>query len=297
MCIRDRDKQYIVSNNFPQTNPHFVYVFLDEDEIFYDSSLTPNLSAPPFFNGFFESVKSTYHKLNPNPSRNTFKFTTTTKSDSKKNTGSKKSSQKTTGPRRSLCFKPTQEEEDIAREILRQFRDSNYKNIIRIIPKEPVFDDNNPQMLNYNLIEKNMVDKTIDKNFTSRFVRTLIFTYFLEEHYELVLQYPRVSFIFVNAFLILCAFMFFFINDLLLLVLHLHHLPASALSCILCWNLQGEMYVMQQFTIASPLRSVFSLFFTQPPQPNLLTVRFYTCLLYTSPSPRDGLLSRMPSSA
>ena len=26
-------------------------------------------------------------------------------------------------------------------------------------------------------------------------------------------------------------------------------------------------------------------------------VRLYTCLLYTSPSPRDGLLSRMPSSA
>ena len=25
--------------------------------------------------------------------------------------------------------------------------------------------------------------------------------------------------------------------------------------------------------------------------------RLYTCLLYTSPSPRDGLLSRMPSSA
>ena len=25
--------------------------------------------------------------------------------------------------------------------------------------------------------------------------------------------------------------------------------------------------------------------------------RHYTCLLYTSPSPRDGLLSRMPSSA
>ena len=24
---------------------------------------------------------------------------------------------------------------------------------------------------------------------------------------------------------------------------------------------------------------------------------FFTCLLYTSPSPRDGLLSRMPSSA
>ena len=27
------------------------------------------------------------------------------------------------------------------------------------------------------------------------------------------------------------------------------------------------------------------------------TVKFYDCLLYTSPSPRDGLLSRMPSSA
>ena len=25
--------------------------------------------------------------------------------------------------------------------------------------------------------------------------------------------------------------------------------------------------------------------------------RWHTCLLYTSPSPRDGLLSRMPSSA
>ena len=27
------------------------------------------------------------------------------------------------------------------------------------------------------------------------------------------------------------------------------------------------------------------------------TARLLTCLLYTSPSPRDGLLSRMPSSA
>ena len=27
------------------------------------------------------------------------------------------------------------------------------------------------------------------------------------------------------------------------------------------------------------------------------TADFYACLLYTSPSPRDGLLSRMPSSA
>ena len=29
----------------------------------------------------------------------------------------------------------------------------------------------------------------------------------------------------------------------------------------------------------------------------LMKCKFETCLLYTSPSPRDGLLSRMPSSA
>ena len=31
--------------------------------------------------------------------------------------------------------------------------------------------------------------------------------------------------------------------------------------------------------------------------PTMSKRRFKTCLLYTSPSPRDGLLSRMPSSA
>ena len=30
---------------------------------------------------------------------------------------------------------------------------------------------------------------------------------------------------------------------------------------------------------------------------NILPIRVRSCLLYTSPSPRDGLLSRMPSSA
>ena len=32
-------------------------------------------------------------------------------------------------------------------------------------------------------------------------------------------------------------------------------------------------------------------------KPNTTDVQYYVCLLYTSPSPRDGLLSRMPSSA
>ena len=31
--------------------------------------------------------------------------------------------------------------------------------------------------------------------------------------------------------------------------------------------------------------------------PSLTLEQVYACLLYTSPSPRDGLLSRMPSSA
>ena len=33
------------------------------------------------------------------------------------------------------------------------------------------------------------------------------------------------------------------------------------------------------------------------PNCSVLTNRIYTCLLYTSPSPRDATLSRMPSSA
>ena len=37
-----------------------------------------------------------------------------------------------------------------------------------------------------------------------------------------------------------------------------------------------------------------SLYFHLPFCPNIC---YYCCLLYTSPSPRDGLLSRMPSSA
>src|SRR5664279_5355632 len=36
---------------------------------------------------------------------------------------------------------------------------------------------------------------------------------------------------------------------------------------------------------------------TSAGQVNLILDNLYACLLYTSPSPRDGLLSRMPSSA
>ena len=33
------------------------------------------------------------------------------------------------------------------------------------------------------------------------------------------------------------------------------------------------------------------------PEPRMINIQVWDCLLYTSPSPRDGLLSRMPSSA
>ena len=45
----------------------------------------------------------------------------------------------------------------------------------------------------------------------------------------------------------------------------------------------NKMYVMTQFNSASLNRH--------------LSQTYNLCLLYTSPSPRDGLLSRMPSSA
>ena len=50
------------------------------------------------------------------------------------------------------------------------------------------------------------------------------------------------------------------------------------------------------FTYATPAGQQFSGLYRQDERegPGLLS---YPCLLYTSPSPRDGLLSRMPSSA
>ena len=42
---------------------------------------------------------------------------------------------------------------------------------------------------------------------------------------------------------------------------------------------------------------VFQYHYAGRPAKSAERVHFYICLLYTSPSPRDGLLSRMPSSA
>ena len=50
-------------------------------------------------------------------------------------------------------------------------------------------------------------------------------------------------------------------------------------------------------SVGSAIRSASSDFKATPPTGLADTQTHPTCLLYTSPSPRDGLLSRMPSSA
>ena len=70
-----------------------------------------------------------------------------------------------------------------------------------------------------------------------------------------------------------------------------------------CW-VNGEMMVGD--TIGAPVfvKKQIKLFDAlevrikiEREHPNAVEVDLYICLLYTSPSPRDGLLSRMPSSA
>ena len=48
-------------------------------------------------------------------------------------------------------------------------------------------------------------------------------------------------------------------------------------------------------TTTSPISGATSASYTTPAL--TATTSYWVCLLYTSPSPRDGLLSRMPSSA
>ena len=56
-------------------------------------------------------------------------------------------------------------------------------------------------------------------------------------------------------------------------------------------------YAIADLTLADWGRKEIAIAETE--MPGLMAVRaeFGNCLLYTSPSPRDGLLSRMPSSA
>ena len=58
------------------------------------------------------------------------------------------------------------------------------------------------------------------------------------------------------------------------------------------WDADGTEYVDFLGGIA-----VNALGHAHPAVVSAVTEQLQTCLLYTSPSPRDGLLSRMPSSA
>ena len=75
-----------------------------------------------------------------------------------------------------------------------------------------------------------------------------------------------------------------------LLVVH----PAHAQDVLLQNILASEFE--RPFTV-SGIGVVVGLDGTGDTGANFAAARIYACLLYTSPSPRDGLLSRMPSSA
>ena len=71
---------------------------------------------------------------------------------------------------------------------------------------------------------------------------------------------------------------------------HLEHPEDSILS--------GDLTVLDWFTsidndISAKIDGSPAIVWGTEPK----TGKFFVCLLYTSPSPRDGLLSRMPSSA
>ena len=61
--------------------------------------------------------------------------------------------------------------------------------------------------------------------------------------------------------------------------MNLNHLEAIAVTQKLAYSLEDRDYDAVEVVIIPPFTDIRS------------------CLLYTSPSPRDGLLSRMPSSA
>ena len=65
---------------------------------------------------------------------------------------------------------------------------------------------------------------------------------------------------------------------------------------ILFANYLGANLMSDAFLFAYRLPNLFRRIFAEGSM-NSVFIPLYVCLLYTSPSPRDGLLSRMPSSA
>ena len=61
--------------------------------------------------------------------------------------------------------------------------------------------------------------------------------------------------------------------------------------------MSAQDYVVKDISLADFGRKELDIAETEMPGLMALREEFGSCLLYTSPSPRDGLLSRMPSSA
>ena len=70
-------------------------------------------------------------------------------------------------------------------------------------------------------------------------------------------------------------------------------LPAILPSGKPVWPEYWEIKELEKTKASIPVSNWNAQYMQQPTAPNTPN----TCLLYTSPSPRDGLLSRMPSSA
>ena len=72
---------------------------------------------------------------------------------------------------------------------------------------------------------------------------------------------------------------------------------AQSLSWLIYDNLVNEEVILFGSAAATSMMTIIGIAILLAPVLIRTWKEFKTCLLYTSPSPRDGLLSRMPSSA
>ena len=62
-------------------------------------------------------------------------------------------------------------------------------------------------------------------------------------------------------------------------------------------NIPERLNITQQIHAYNPTKWIRTIRYICSRSPKVVVFRYYTCLLYTSPSPRDQRGSRMPSSA
>ena len=70
-----------------------------------------------------------------------------------------------------------------------------------------------------------------------------------------------------------------------------------ALKCAIAPEIPNNAASLEPFEIVAPEHTIVNAVHPAPVALRHIVGHFVPCLLYTSPSPRDGLLSRMPSSA